>query len=290
MKNFINDVDVSRLKGKKLDIFSNPNENNETYSTEYVIMNAIKENESIYLTLLAPVQDTSFMPVMDRDEILELKNMNPKLVDWYLKTQLSFPESLLHWSTLQIKNPQMLIQGKDFIVLDNDDPNMTSSILFRRDRLDNSSEYRADQDPFMWVYTSENGKESKFMPVRTIQDIRFAKGILPLRKAFAESMSEENRAIYEQEFRNYCLETIKERTITFLAKEAQKKQELLKELKNVENLINGYTANVIEIDNSLNGIGRKRITETKNHHSKFTPSSQGVKSRKTIEDDIELTM
>ena len=91
---------VSRLKGKKLDIFSNPNENNETYSTEYVIMNAIKENESIYLTLLAPVQDTSFMPVMDRDEILELKNMNPKLVDWYLRTQLSFPESLLHYPTL----------------------------------------------------------------------------------------------------------------------------------------------------------------------------------------------
>lgn len=58
----------------------------------------------------------------------------------------------------------------------------------------------------------------------------------------------------------------------------------------VEELINGYTVNVIEIDKSLNGVGRKRISETKNHHSKFAPSSQGVKSRKTIEDDIELTM
>ena len=290
MKNFINDIDVSKLKGKKLDIFSNPIENNETYSTEYTIMNATKENGSIFLTLLAPVQDTTFAPVMDRDEILALCDMDPKFVDWYLRTQLSFPESLLHWSTLQIKNPQMLNQGKDFVVLDNDDPNMTSSILFRRDRTDNSSEYREDQDPFMWVYTSENGKDSKFMPVRTIQDIRFAKGILPLRQAFAECMSEENRAIYEQEFRNYCLETIKERTISFLAKETRKKQKLLKELENVEELINGYTANVIEIDKSLNGVGRKRISETKNHHSKFAPTSAGVKSRKPIEDDFELTL
>ena len=290
MKNFINDVDITKLKGKKLDIFSNPSENNETYSTEYTIMNATKENGSIFLTLLAPVQDTTFAPVIERDEILELCNMDPKFVDWYLRTQLSFPESLLHWSTLQIKNPQMLNQGNDFVVLDNDDPNMTSSILFRRDRTDTSGEYREDQDPFMWVYTSENGKDSKFMPVRTIQDIRFSKGILPLRQAFAECMSEENRSIYEQEFKSYCLETIKERTISFLAKETRKKQELLKELENVEELINGYTANVIEIDKSLNGVGRKRISETRNHHSKFAPSSQGVKSRKPIEDDFEIIL
>lgn len=30
--------------------------------------------------------------------------------------------------------------------------------------------------------------------------------------------------------------------------------------------------------------------ETKNHHSKLVPSSQGVKSRKPIEDDFEITM
>ena len=30
--------------------------------------------------------------------------------------------------------------------------------------------------------------------------------------------------------------------------------------------------------------------ETKNHHSKFAPSSQGVKSRKPIEDDFEIIL
>lgn len=34
----------------------------------------------------------------------------------------------------------------------------------------------------------------------------------------------------------------------------------------------------------------EKPTETKNHHSKFAPSSQGVKSRKSIEDDFELTV
>ena len=45
-----------------------------------------------------------------------------------------------------------------------------------------------------------------------------------------------------------------------------------------------------EKESEKKGSATHNPNETKNHHSKFAPTSAGVKSRKPIEDDFELTM
>lgn len=62
-------------------------------------------------------------------------------------------------------------------------------------------------------------------------------------------------------------------------------QEMKKAEEIAQKLINDVAQKTVN-----KAVNKATSTETKNHHSKFAPSSQGVKSRKAIEDDFELTM
>lgn len=262
MKNFINDIDINKLINQEFSF--QPTSTLLTYS----IANAKKVNDELFLSVIC-TYNPSISDNLDKQTIANIKKVDPRKLQKYILEKVCgdnqfYTENSIRYAAIKVKNPLLRLNTDDLVTLDSGDLHFTSTELFRQD-------LKPEENPFMTTAYSEQFDypyEEYYIPVASVEDVHFPVGIKALREIFANTMSPEAKKEYLSTFDKWCSQMLQEQTDKALSRLSN----------NDKKVVGGILAK------------RRNKNETKNYHSKFAPSSQGVKSRKPIEDDFELTL
>lgn len=262
MKNFINDIDINKLIDQKFNF-----KPSSATSLTYTIANAKKVNDELFLSVIC-TYNPSLSDNLDKQTIANIKRVDPRKLEKYILEKVCgsnqfYTEDSIRYAAIKIKNPLLRLNTDDLVIL-SEDLNFTSTELFYQDK-------KMEENPFITTAYSEQFDypyEEYYIPVASVEEVHFPAGIKALREIFANTMSPEVKKEYLSTFGKWCSQMMQEQTDIILSRLSN----------NDKQVVGGILAK------------HRNKSETKNHHSKFASSSQGVKSRKPIEDDFELTM
>lgn len=263
MKNFINNIDINKLIEQEFNF-----EPAESSSLTYTIANVKKVNDELFLSVVC-THNPSISDNLDKQTIANIKRVDPRKLQKYILEKVCgdnqfYTEDSIRYAAIKVKNPFLRFNTDDLVILDSGDLNFTSTELFRQD-------LKPEENPFMTIAYSEQFDypyEEHYIPVANVEDVHFPVGIKALIEIFANTMSPEAKKEYLIAFDKWCTQTLQEQTDMILSRLSN----------NDKKVVGGILAK------------HRKNNEIKNYHSKFAPNSQGIKSRKPIEDDFEFTM